>query len=85
MPYRATLRLRAGLSKAQSSILTQMRTGKIGLAAFPLQATSPRLPDAGLLLRSAVGDCQARCFRVPHACSEYAAVYTLRLLLLTTR
>ena len=34
MPYLASLRLRTGLSKAQSSILTQVRTGKIGLAAF---------------------------------------------------
>ena len=34
MPYRSALQLCAGLSKAQSSILTQVRTGKIGLAAF---------------------------------------------------
>ena len=44
MPYRASLRLRAGLSKAQSSILTQMRTGKIGLAAFLCRRRVPGFP-----------------------------------------
>ena len=44
MPYRASLRLRAGLSKAQSSILTQMRTGKIGLAAFLCRRQVPGFP-----------------------------------------
>ena len=35
MPYKAaTLRLHAGLPKAHSSLLAQIRTGKIGLAAF---------------------------------------------------
>ena len=34
MPYRSTIRLHAGLSTAQAGILTQVRTGKIGLAAF---------------------------------------------------
>ena len=33
--------------------------------SLPLQTTSPRLPDAGLLLRSAVGDCEACCSGVP--------------------
>ena len=44
MPYRATLRLRAGLSKAQSSILTQIRTGKVGLAAFLCKRRVPGFP-----------------------------------------
>ena len=44
MPYRATLRLRAGLSKAQSSILTQIRTGKVGLAAFLCKRQVPGFP-----------------------------------------
>ena len=35
MPYKkAALRLHAGLSKPHSSLLTQLRTGKIGLAGF---------------------------------------------------
>ena len=34
MPHRKALRLHAGLPKAQTSVLTQIRTGKIGLAAF---------------------------------------------------
>ena len=34
VPYRSAFRLHPGLSKASSSILTQVRTGKIGLAAF---------------------------------------------------
>ena len=35
MPYKeATLRLHANLPKPQSSLLTQIRTGKIGLASF---------------------------------------------------
>ena len=44
MPYRSALRLRAGLSKAQSSILTQVRTGKIGLAAFLCKRRVPDFP-----------------------------------------
>ena len=44
MPYRASLRLCAGLSKAQSSILTQMRTGKIGLATFLCRRQVPGFP-----------------------------------------
>ena len=34
MPHTAALRLHAGLPKAHTSILTQIRTGKIGLAAL---------------------------------------------------
>ena len=59
MPYRSALRLRAGLSKARSSILTQVRTGKIGLAAFLCK------PDTSLQLRGAVGDCQTCCDELP--------------------
>ena len=44
MPYCSALRLRAGLSKAQSSILTQVRTGKIGLAAFLCKRRVPDYP-----------------------------------------
>ena len=44
MPHRLALRLRAGLSKAQSSILTQVRTGKIGLAAFLCKRRVPEYP-----------------------------------------
>ena len=44
MPYRSALRLHAGLSKAQSSILTQVRTGKIGLAAFLCKRRVPGVP-----------------------------------------
>ena len=44
MPYLASLRLQAGLSKAQSSILTQVRTGKIGLAAFLCKRRVPGFP-----------------------------------------
>ena len=42
MPYKAaTLRLRADLPKPYSSLLTQIRTGKIGLAAFLHQRRVP--------------------------------------------
>ena len=34
MPYMMALRLHTGLPKAHTSVLTQIRTGKIGLAAF---------------------------------------------------
>ena len=44
MPYRPALRLHAGLSKAQSSILTQVRTGKIALAAFLCKRRVPGFP-----------------------------------------
>ena len=44
MPHRSALQLRAGLSKAQSSILTQVRTGKIGLAAFLCKRQVPNYP-----------------------------------------
>ena len=44
MPYRSALRLRAGLSKAQSSILIQVWTGKIGLAAFLCKRRVPDFP-----------------------------------------
>ena len=44
MPYLASLQLRAGLSKVQSSILTQVRTGKIGLAAFFCKRQVPGFP-----------------------------------------
>ena len=44
MPYRSALRLHAGLSKAQSSILTQVRTGEIGLAAFLCKRRVPGFP-----------------------------------------
>ena len=46
MPYRSALRLRAGLSKAQSSVLTQVRTGKIGLAAFLCKRRVPDFPTS---------------------------------------
>ena len=44
MPYWATLQLRAGLSKAQSSILTQIYTGKVRLAAFLCKCQVPGFP-----------------------------------------
>lgn len=44
MPYQSALRLHSGLSKAQSSILTQVRTGKIGLAAFLCKRQVPGFP-----------------------------------------
>ena len=56
MPYLASLRLHAGLPKAQSSILTQVRTGKIGLAAFLCKRRAPGFPTAGLQLWSTVGN-----------------------------
>ena len=44
MPYQSALRLHASLSKAQSSILTQVRTGKIGLVAFLCKRRVPGFP-----------------------------------------
>ena len=44
MPYLASLQLHTGLLKAQSSILTQVRTGKIGLAAFLCKRWVPGFP-----------------------------------------
>ena len=34
MPYKEVLRRHGGLPKAHTSVLTQIHTGKIGLAAF---------------------------------------------------
>ena len=44
MPHRSALQLHTGLSKAQSSILTQVRTGKIGLVAFLCKRQVPGFP-----------------------------------------
>ena len=71
MPYRSALRLRAGLSKAPSSILTQVRTGKIGLAAFICKQRVPDFPTLACscgaqweTARHVVMDCP----RLQHAC-----------------
>ena len=42
----------AGLSKAQSSILTQVRTGKIGLAAFLCKRRVPNFPTPACSCRA---------------------------------
>ena len=44
MPYLSSLQLHTSLLKAQSSILTQVRTGKIGLAAFLCKRRVPSFP-----------------------------------------
>ena len=44
MLYQVTLQLQASLSKVQSSILTQIRTGKVGLAAFLCKCQVPGFP-----------------------------------------
>ena len=58
MPYKAaTLRLHADLPKPHGSLLTQIRTEKIGLAAFLHQRRVPRLRFTGMPLWVAVGNC----------------------------
>jgi hypothetical protein len=44
-PSRKTIQLHAELQKAESSVLTQIRTGRIGLAAFLNKARVPEFPS----------------------------------------
>jgi len=44
-PSRRTVKLHAQLQKAESSIITQIRTGRIGLAAFLNKARVPGFPS----------------------------------------
>ena len=82
MPYRSALRLRGGLSKAQSSILTQVRTGKIGLAAFLCKRRVPGFPTPAC-------GCGAQWETARHVvmdgCNTHAAAFLLQPPLLTTR
>ena len=42
--YRSALQLHTGLLKAQSSIVTHVRTGRVGLAAFLCKRQVPGFP-----------------------------------------
>jgi hypothetical protein len=44
-PSRKTVKLHAQLQKAESSVITQIRTGRIGLAAFLNKARVPAFPS----------------------------------------
>ena len=71
MPYRLALQLQAGLSKAQSSILTQMRTGKIGLAAFLCKRRVPDYPTPAC-------SCGAPWETAKHVVMEYSHLHQAR-------
>ena len=58
VPYKAaTLRLHANLPKVHSSIVTQIRTGKIGVAAFLHRCRVPGHESPACPLWLAVRDC----------------------------
>ena len=89
MPYRSALWLDASLLKAQSSILTQVRTGKIGLAAFLCKQQVPDFPTPACscgaqweTARHVVMDCP----RLQRArCSLFAAASTTDYQVLISR
>ena len=89
MPYLASLHLHTSLLKAQSSILTQVRTGKIGLAAFLCKRWVPSF----LTLACSCGaqwetarHVVVACPHLLHAhCSLYAAASTTDYQVMTSQ
>ena len=89
MPYLASLRLHAGLSKAQSSILTQVHTAKIRLAAFLCKRWVPGFPTLACSCGAQWETAKhvvVTCPRLRWArCSLYAAASTTDYQVMTTR
>ncbi len=64
-PNRKTVKLHAKLQKAESSVITQIHTGRIGLAAFLNKARVPGFP-------SPVCPCSQASETVTHVIAHYA-------------
>lgn len=85
MPYKkAALRLHSGLPKTHNSLLTQIRTGKIGLASFLHRCWVPGFKPPGVRPRVGSGRQQSMsCWTVPVPLGN-ACDYTRQLPLLTS-